>query len=57
MMGQERVYPQQDLLAFGDKQLQRLEPNRAEITNLLQLLLNECVASLAPKAKEEADDE
>jgi hypothetical protein len=57
MMGPEAVCRQRDLLMETDDRLQRLErSDHREITNLLKLLLSECVLGLMAKGKE-ADDE
>jgi hypothetical protein len=57
MMGPQAICRQRDLLMLPDDRLQRIETNdHREITNLLKLLLSECVFGLAAKGKE-ADDE
>jgi hypothetical protein len=57
MMGPQPVCQQHDLLALTNDRLQRLGTiNRSEITNLLKLLLSECVIGLTAKVKE-TDDE
>ena len=55
-MGYQAANQQFDLIALTEGRLQRLDPaSRAEIINLLGLLLSECIG-LTAKAKE-ADDE
>jgi len=57
MMGPQAVCRQRDLLMATDDRLQRLErSDHREITNLLKLLLSECVLGQMAKGKE-ADDE
>ena len=57
MMGPQAVCRQRDLLMLTDDRLQRLETSdHREITNLLKLLLSECVRGLVAKGRE-ADDE
>jgi hypothetical protein len=57
MMGPQAVCRQRDLLMLTDDRLRRLETSdHREITNLLKLLLSECVLGQMAKGKE-ADDE
>jgi hypothetical protein len=57
MMGPQVVCRQRDLLMLTDDRLRRLETSdHREITNLLKLLLSECVLGQMAKGKE-ADDE
>jgi hypothetical protein len=56
MMTQPTVSQQFDLVVLTEGRLQHLDPaSRAEITKLLKLLLNECVA-LTAKAKGVGDE-
>jgi hypothetical protein len=56
-MAPQAVYRQRDLLMLTDDRLRRLEmSDHSEITNLLKLLLSECILGQMAKGKE-ADDE